>query len=83
MVDWIKSTGPQQTAQQRHERDNPGDLIHLDIKRLGRFARTGHQDTGNRTGQSNSRGTGWEFVHVCVDDASPCPSARYTQTRRR
>lgn len=54
----------------RYERDHPGDMIHLDIKRLGRFERTGHRITGDRTGQSNSRGIGWEFVHVCVDDAS-------------
>ncbi len=54
----------------RYERDHPGDLIHLDIKRLGRFKRIGHRITGDRTGQSNSRGIGWEFVHVCVDDAS-------------
>lgn len=54
----------------RYERDHPGDLIHLDIKRLGRFERTGHRITGDRTGQSNSRGIGWEYVHVCVDDAS-------------
>ena len=54
----------------RYERDDPGDLIHLDIKRLGRFERTGHRITGHRTGQSSSRGIGWEYVHVCVDDAS-------------
>lgn len=54
----------------RHERDHPGDMIHLDIKRLGKFERTGHRITGDRTGQSNSRGIGWEYVHVCVDDAS-------------
>ena len=44
--------------------------IHLDIKRLGRFERIGHRITGDRTGQSNSRGVGWEYVHVCIDDAS-------------
>ncbi len=54
----------------RYERDHPGDLIHLDIKRLGRFARVGHLITGDGTGQSNSRGIGWEYVHVCIDDAS-------------
>ena len=54
----------------RYEHDDPGDLIHLDIKKLGRFERTGHRITGDRTGQSNSRGVGWECVHVCVDDAS-------------
>jgi transposase InsO family protein len=54
----------------RYERERPGDMIHLDIKKLGRFDRVGHRITGDRTGQSNSRGIGWEFVHVCIDDAS-------------
>jgi transposase InsO family protein len=54
----------------RYERKNPGELIHLDIKKLGRFDRIGHRITGDRTGQSNSRGIGWEYVHVCIDDAS-------------
>ena len=54
----------------RYEREKPGELIHLDIKKLGRFDRVGHRITGDRTGQSNSRGIGWEFVHVSIDDAS-------------
>ena len=54
----------------RYDYAQPGGLIHLDIKRLGRFERVGHRITGNRTGQSNSRGVGWEYVHVCIDDAS-------------
>lgn len=59
----------------RYERQNPGELIHLDIKKLGRFERVGHRITGDRTRQSNRRatklgGTGWEYVHVCIDDAS-------------
>jgi len=54
----------------RYERERPGELIHIDIKKLGRFERVGHRITGDRTGQSNSRGVGWEFVHVCIDDAS-------------
>lgn len=54
----------------RYERDHPGDMIHIDIKRLGRFEAPGHRITGERTGQSNGRGIGWEFVHVCIDDAS-------------
>ena len=45
-------------------------MIHIDIKKLGRFDRVGHRVTGDRTGQSNSRGVGWEFVHVCIDDDS-------------
>lgn len=54
----------------RYERAHPGDLIHIDIKKLGRFERTGHRITGKRTGVASSRGSGWEFVHVCIDDAS-------------
>lgn len=62
----------------RYEHDHPGDMIHIDIKRLGRFDQPGHRVTGDRTGQSSTRGErgakpwgqGWEFVHVCVDDAS-------------
>jgi len=54
----------------RYEREHPGELIHIDIKKLGRFERVGHRITGDRHGQSNSRGVGWEFVHVCIDDAS-------------
>ena len=59
----------------RYERQSPGELIHLDIKKLGRFERVGHRITGDRTHQSNRRGTklggtGWEYVHVCIDDAS-------------
>ena len=54
----------------RYERKAPGEMIHIDIKKLGRFDRIGHRITGHRTGQSNSRGIGWEFVHVAIDDAS-------------
>ncbi len=54
----------------RYQREKPGDLIHIDIKKLGRIDGIGHRITGDRTGQSNKRGTGWEFVHVAVDDAS-------------
>jgi len=54
----------------RYERAHPGELIHIDIKKLGRFERVGHRITKDRHKQSNSRGIGWEFVHVCIDDAS-------------
>jgi transposase InsO family protein len=54
----------------RYERERPGELIHIDIKKLGKFNRIGHRITGDRTGQSKTRGIGWEFVHVCIDDAS-------------
>lgn len=54
----------------RYEHAHPGDMIHLDIKKLGRFSQVGHRITGDRRGQSNARGIGWEFVHVSIDDAS-------------
>ena len=52
----------------RYERRRAGDLLHLDIKKLARFSRPGHRVTGCRLGQS--RGAGWEFVHVAIDDFS-------------
>lgn len=52
----------------RYEHDAPGDLLHLDIKKLGRFERPGHRVTGDR--QQKSRGAGWEYVHVAIDDHS-------------
>jgi transposase InsO family protein len=54
----------------RYERERPGELIHIDIKKLGKFNQIGHRITGDRSGQSNSRGVGWEYVHVCIDDHS-------------
>jgi transposase InsO family protein len=53
----------------RYEREHPGELIHIDIKKLGRFARIGHRITGDRR-QGETRGAGFEFVHVSIDDAS-------------
>jgi transposase InsO family protein len=53
----------------RYEREHPGELIHIDIKKLGRFERIGHRVTGDRQ-KGVSRGAGWEFVHVAIDDAS-------------
>jgi transposase InsO family protein len=52
----------------RYQRDQPGELIHIDIKKLGRIDGIGHRISGDRRGQK--RGTGWEFLHVCIDDAS-------------
>jgi transposase InsO family protein len=55
----------------RYERENPGELIHLDIKKLGRIGSVGHRITGRYPGAVNRHlGIGWEFVHVCIDDTS-------------
>ena len=65
----IKALEPAEPVR-RYERQHPGELIHIDIKKLGRFDKVGHRITGDRSGQSKSRGIGWEFVHVSIDDAS-------------
>ena len=67
----------------RYQRDRPGELIHIDIKKLGKFNRVGHRITGDRTGQSNNRGIGWEFVHVAIDDASRIAFSRIRKTERQ
>ena len=52
----------------RYERQAPGELLHIDIKKLGRIGRVGHRITGDRT--SRVRGIGWEYAYVAVDDHS-------------
>jgi transposase InsO family protein len=52
----------------RYERRHAGELLHVDVKKLGRIGRPGHRVTGDR--RSRVRGIGWEYVHVCVDDAT-------------
>jgi transposase InsO family protein/transposase-like protein len=52
----------------RYERATPGEILHIDIKRLGRIEGIGHRITGDR--QVRYRGAGWEYVHVAIDDHS-------------
>ena len=52
----------------RYERKRPGELLHTDTKKLGRIARPDHRVTDNR--RKRHHGIGWEYVHVCVDDAT-------------
>ena len=83
---WLKRIGlgkrsrlePAEPAN-RYERALPGELVHVDIKKLGRFRRPGHRVTGrgghHRVTQTTEAGrgrgaVGWDFVHVCVDDAT-------------
>jgi len=54
----------------RYERAAPGEILHIDIKKLGKFNRIGHRITGDRAGQSNARGVGWEYLHLAIDDHS-------------
>jgi transposase InsO family protein len=78
----LSAVDPAEPAR-RYERQRPGELIHIDIKKLGKFNRVGHRITGDRTGQSNSRGVGWEFVHVAIDDASRIAFSRIMKTERK
>ncbi len=52
----------------RYEHQRPGDLLHLDIKKLGRIAKPGHRVTGNLS--DRTRRVGWEYLHVAIDDHS-------------
>jgi transposase InsO family protein len=58
----------------RYERARAGELVHVDVKKLGRIEGAGHRVTGDRRRQGSSnhraRTTGWEYVHVAVDDAT-------------
>jgi transposase InsO family protein len=63
----------------RYERARPGELVHVDVKKLGRFRRPGHRALGRgprrrltqTTAEGRGRGVvGWDFLHVCVDDAT-------------
>jgi transposase InsO family protein len=54
----------------RYERAAPGELIHLDIKKLGKIRGVGHRFAARGPGMHANKGHGWDFLHVCVDDAS-------------
>ncbi len=66
----------------RYERARPGEMIHIDIKKLGRFAKAGHRATGERQGCRNA-GAGWEFVHVAIDDHSRIAFAKIMPNEKR
>lgn len=65
---------PQQ-PRPRYERATPGELVHLDIKKLGRFNAIGHRITGDKRQPNATRGVGFEFVHVAIDDHSRVATA--------
>jgi len=65
----LKALEPKLAAN-RYERARPGELIHIDIKSLGKIDGLGHRITGDRSGQSRKRGIGWDHLHVAIDDAS-------------
>jgi transposase InsO family protein len=76
----------------RYQRQRPGELLHIDVKKLGRILLPGHRVTGNRrqrapktTYTPDGRRTGdagWEYVHVCVDDATRLAYAEVLQDEK-
>jgi transposase InsO family protein len=82
----LSSLEPQE-PRPRYEREKPGEIIHIDIKKLGRFNAVGHRITGDRRGQSNARGRGegpgWEFAHIAVDDHSRIATAAIFPDERK
>ncbi len=52
----------------RYERRHPGELLHIDVKKLGKFKQPGHRVRGR--GHGATKNAGWEYLHVCVDDAT-------------
>jgi transposase InsO family protein len=52
----------------RYERKRPGELVHVDTKKLGRFYMPGHRVTGNRKVAGIRGNNGWEFLHIAIDD---------------
>ena len=65
----------------RYERPRPGELIHIDVKKLGKIGRAGHRVNGDRS--TRTRGIGWEFVHVCVDDCTRLAYVEVLSDERR
>jgi transposase-like protein len=59
----------------RYEREHPGELLHVDVKKLGRIIRPGHRVTGDRSRRAKSK-AGWTYLFVAVDDATRLGFAR-------
>jgi transposase InsO family protein len=78
----LSAIEPQQ-PRPRYERKKPGEIIHIDIKKLGRFNAIGHRITGDRRSQSNNRGVGWEFAHIAIDDHSRVATAAIFPDERK
>ena len=64
----------------RYEREAAGELLHVDVKKLGRIQGIGHRITGVRR---RSKGAGWEFVYVCVDDHSRASYVEMLEDERK
>lgn len=68
-------------APRRYERSRPGELVHIDVKKLGQFDGVGHRVTRSRS--TGSPGLGWEFLHVATDDFSRLTYAEILSDERK
>ena len=76
---------------ERYERERPGELIHIDVKKLGRILRPGHRVTGRRSATRNTYtadgrrvgDAGWGYVHIAVDDCTRLAYAEVLASRSR
>jgi transposase InsO family protein len=75
----LKALEPKEPVR-RYQREHPGELLHLDIKKLGQIKGVGHRITGR--GIKRARRAGWEFVHVAIDDASRLAYAEVLDNER-
>jgi transposase InsO family protein len=74
--------GPDRVVRQRYERERPGELIHVDVKKLGRFWRAGKRITGEHAGYNRSRGARWSYLHIAIDDHTRLAYAELLQDER-
>lgn len=65
----------------RYERATPGELLHIDIKKLGKIGQVGHRIHGDHS--IRKRGIGWEYAHVCIDDATRLAYVEVLPSERR
>jgi hypothetical protein len=64
----------------RYERSAPGELVHVDVKKLARFHRPGHRMLGRGPGRFEQGPAGYDYVHVCIDDYSRLAYVECSQT---
>ena len=69
---------PAREPVRRYERSRPGELVHVDIKKLGRFWTLGKRVLGSEVG-NRSRHAGWQYLHLAIDDHPGSPTASYCE----
>jgi hypothetical protein len=79
----LLSTLEQRPPVIRDEKETPGEMIHIDLKKLRRIEGIGQRITGDRTGQSNRRGRGWEYLHLAIDPSRLAYSEIFPDEKRK